>query len=534
MHGAPDNALPADPAALAAIVAALRGELAEERAARRAAEVGLQAKAIEAERLRVLIARLRHERYGRSSERHTAEIAQLELRLDELLTDIGDDGGRDGASAGDTAPGSAAKPSPERPNRARRPPPEHLPRTAVERLPASGCACASCGGALRRVGEGVTEVLEYRPGRFEVVRHVRPAFPCRACERMAQAPMPPGLPIERGRPGPGLLAHVLVAKYCDHLPLYRQSGIYARDGVDLPRGLMAGWVGKAADLVGPVYDAVGHHALAGPRLHADDTPVPMLSPGRGGTATGRMWAYLRGDRPFGGAGPPAVLHEFTPDRKGERPQARLRGFRGVLRADGYAGFNALYARGRVVEAACWSHARRKFHGVLLATGSPIAREAIERIGALYAIEADVNGRTPEQRPAARLARSAPLMEELRAWLEVSLRRVPGRSELAAATRYALSRWEALAHVLRDGRACLSNNAVERRMPPVALGRMNCLFAGSVESGRRAAMICTLVGTAEMNGREPEAYLRALLTRVASHPINRVAELLPWRLRSADA
>lgn len=304
--------------------------------------------------------------------------------------------------------------------------------------------------------------------------------------------------------------------------------------MDLPRGLMAGWVGKAADLVGPVYGAIGHHALAGPRLHADDTPVPMLSPGRGSTATVRMWAYLRDDRPFGGAGPPAVLYEFTPDRKGERPQARLRGFRGILQADGYAGFNALYAGGRVVEAACWSHARRKFHDVLLATDSPIAREAVERIGALYAIEAEVNGRAPEGRLAARLARSAPLMEELHAWLEVSLRRIPGRSELAAAIRYALSRWEALTHVLRDGRACLSNNAVERRMRPVALGRKNWLFAGSVEGGRRAATIYTLVGTAEMNGWEPEAYLRTLLTRIADHPINRVGDLVPWKLRPDGA
>lgn len=521
-----DSTLPEDPAAVAAMIAALRGELAEERAARQAAELGLQAKTLEAERLRVQIARLRHERFGRSSERLAGEVEQLELRLDELLADIAASGGADDAE--DAAVSTKGAEDKAR-RRGRRPLPENLPRRDVEHLPAEGCACRSCGGALRKVGEDVTEILEYRPGRFEVVRHVRPAFSCRACEAMTQAPMP-SLPIERGRPGPGLLAHVLVSKYCDHLPLYRQSEIYARDGLDLPRGLLAGWVGKAAALAEPMAAFIGRHALSGARVHADDTPMPMLAPGRGRTQTARAWAYLRDDRPFGGRDPPAVLYEFTPDRKGEHPQWRLREFRGILQADAYSGFNALYESGRVVEAACWTHARRYFHDELLANGSPLAREAIERMQPLFAIEAEVHGQVPEARLAARRARSAPIMADLHVWLEATLRRISGKSDLAKAIRYTLAQWTALTTVLRDGRACLHNNAAERRMRPLALGRKNYLFAGSLEGGKRAAIIYTLVGTAEMNGWDPQAYLRVLLERIADHPINRIGELAPWHLR----
>lgn len=389
-----DSALPQDPAALAAMIATLRGELAEERSARRIAELGLQAKTLEAERLRVQIARLRHERFGRSSERLAGEVEQLELRLDEVLADIA------AGSADDTEDETASAKAPEEKTRrrGRKPLSEGPPRRDVEHLPAEGCACRACGGALRKVGEDVTEILEYRPGRFEVVRHVRPAFSCRTCEAMTQAPMP-SLPIELGRPGPGLLAHVLVSKYCDHLPLYRQSEIYARDGLDLPRGLLAGWVGRSAALAEPMAAYIGRHALAGPRVHADDTPMPMLSPGRGRTQAARFWAYLRDARPFGGRDPPAVFYEFTPDRKGEHPQRRLRDFQGILQADAYPGFNALYESGRIIEAACWTHARRYFHDELLANGSPIAREAIERMQPLFAIETEIHGQAPEARLA---------------------------------------------------------------------------------------------------------------------------------------
>jgi len=478
----------------------------------------------------VQIARLRQERFGRSSERLAAEIAQLELRLDEVLADIA---AADDAEAGKAETASAEAPEEKERRRGRKPLPESLPRREVEHLAAQGCACEACGGALRKVGEDVTEILEYRPGRFEVVRHVRPAFSCRACETMTQAPMP-SLPIERGRPGPGLLAHVLVSKYCDHLPLYRQSEIYARDGLDLPRSLSAGWVGRSAALLTPMAEFIGRHALSGPRMHADDTPMPMLSPGRGQTQVARFWAYLRDDRPFGGPDPPAVLYEFTPDRKGEHPQRRLCDFRGILQADAYSGFSALYESGRVLEAACWTHARRYFHDELLTNGSPIAREAIERMQPLLAIEAKIAGQPPEARLAARQARSAPIMADLRAWLEATLPRISGKSDLAKAIRYTLAQWSALTLVLRDGRACLHNNAAERRMRPLALGRKNYLFAGSLEGGRRAAIIYTLIGTAELNGWDPEAYLRAVLERIADHPINCIGELAPWNLGPVTA
>jgi transposase len=389
--------------------------------------------------------------------------------------------------------------------------------------------CRACGGALRVVSEDVTDILEYRPGRFEVVRHVRPAFSCRTCAVMTQAPVP-ALPIERGRPGPGLLAHVLVSKYCDHIPLYRQSEIYARDGLDLPRGLLAGWVGRSAALAEPMAAYIGRHALAGPRVHADDPPMPMLWPGKGRTQAGRFWAHLRDDRPIGGTDPPAVFYEFTPDRKGEHPQRRLRDFGGILQADAHPGFNALYESGRVVEVACWTHARRYFHDELLANGSPLAREAIERMGPLFAIEAEIHGQPPEARLAARQARSAPIMAGLHAWLEATLRRISGKSDLAKAIRHTLAQWGALTTVLRDGRACLHNNAAGRRMRPLALGRKNHPFAGSLEGGRRAANIRTLVGTAELNGWDPRAYPRVLLDRIADHPINRIGEPAPWNLR----
>jgi transposase len=535
-----DSTLPDDPAALRAVIALLRREVAEreqrqtvqdvlltqERAARRAAELGLQAATLEAERLRAQIARLRHERFGRSSERLTGELEQLELRLDEVLAEIATVGGED-STTGETA---ASQPLvPKSPCRGRRALPESLPRRDVEHLPAEGCGCRACGGALRKVGEDVTEILGYHPGRFEVVRHIRPAFSCRRCEAMTQAPMP-SMPIERGRPGPGLLAHLLVSKYCDHLPLYRQSEIYARDGIDLPRGLLAGWVGKSARLAEPVAAFIGRHAMGGARVHADDTPMPMLSPGRGSTQTARFWAYLRDDRPFGGIDPPAVFYDFTPDRKGEHPQRRLRDFRSILQADAYSGFNPLYEGGRILEAACWTHARRKFHDELVTTKSPLAREAIERIGALFAIEAEIHGQSAAVRLAVRQARSAPLMDALREWLKVTLHRISGKSDLAKAIRYMLSLWQALTLVLRDGRACLSNNAAERRMRPLALGRKNYLFAGSLQGGQSAAIIYTLIGTAEMNGWDPQAYLRMLFDRLAGHPINRLGELMPWHLR----
>jgi hypothetical protein len=284
--------------------------------------------------------------------------------------------------------------------------------------------------------------------------------------------------------------------------------------------------------VQPLVDALGRYALGAHKLHADDTPVPVLEPGRGVTKTGRLWTYVRDDRPAGSDDAPAVWFQYSPDRKGERPLAHLQGFTGILQADGYAGFERIYVRGDVVEAACWAHVRRKFYDIHVANDSPIAAEALVRIGALYAIEADIRGRPPDQRKVARQARAGPLLDALHDWLQTTLATVSKKSELAVAMRYAITRWAALTRYRDDGRIEIDNNAAERSLRAVAIGRKNYLFAGSDAGGDRAAAFYSLIGTAKLNGLDPEAYLRAVLERIAEHPINRIDELLPWNLASA--
>ena len=529
---------PLDPATLPRQVIALRSLLLQREAehaaeqARQAVELeqqateliaarnGLQEQVLRNEQLKQRLARLLRERFGASSEKLRGAIEQLDLLLGDLEEQIAE-----------TAPAEAEPPAASTPAEtgrrkpARKPLPASLPRDVVEH--AAPCACPHCGGKLHALGEDVTEVLDYVPGAFRVTRHVRPKLSCRACESIAQAPAP-SLPIRRGLAGPGLLAQVLVAKYCDHLPLHRQAEIYARDGIDLDRSTLADWVGQSARLLRPLVDAVGAHVMAAERVHADDTTVPVLDPGRGTTRTGRLWCYVRDDRPFAGTAAPAVLYHYSPDRKGEHPRAHLASFRGILQADGYAGYAGLYQRG-VTEAACWAHARRKFFDVHAATGSPLAQEALHRIAALYAIEAEIRGQPADVRLAVRAVRSAARFTELKAWLDNTLGRIPGKSSLAGAIRYTLSRWEALTLGLRDGRACLDNNAAERTMRPITLGRKNWLFAGANAGGERAAAVYTLTETAKLNALDPRDYLRQALERIADHPVRRVHELLPWNL-----
>lgn len=500
-------------------------ELERQAAELQAARNGLQEQVLRNEQLKARLARLLRERFGASSEKLRGSIEQLELILEDLEAQIAAT-----APAEPEPPEQPAKPEKARKKPARKPLPDNLPREVVQH-PAP-CACPQCGGALRPLGEDVTEVLEYVPGSFHVVRHVRPKLSCNACECIAQAPAPE-LPIHRGLAGPGLLAHVLAAKYCDHLPLYRQAEIYARDGIDLDRSTLADWVGQTSALVHPLVGAVEAHVMMAERVHADDTTVPVLDPGRGKTKTGRLWCYVRDDRPFAGQAPPAVLYRYSPDRKGEHPRAHLDGFHGILQADGYAGYAGLYDRG-VTEAACWAHVRRKFFDVHAATQSPLAHEALQRIAALYAIEATIRGEPPEVRLRVRQAQSAPLFAALKDWMERTQARISGKIDLAAAIRYALSRWDALTLVLRDGRACLDNNAAERAMRPMTLGRKNWLFAGSDAGGERAAAIYTLTETAKLNMLDPEDYLRRVLERIAEHPVKRVHELLPWNLAGVRA
>ena len=360
------------------------------------------------------------------------------------------------------------------------------------------------------------------------MRYVRPKLSCATCERIVQAPAP-RRPIERGLAGPGLLAHVLTAKYCDHQPLYRQAEMYAREGVELERSTLADWVGGASRLLEPLVEALRRHVMSAHKLHADDTPVPVLAPGNGKTKSGRLWTYVRDDRPAGDNTPPAVWFAYSPDHRGDHPREHLRSFGGILQADAYAGFHHLYEGGRIQEAACWAHVRRHFYDLQVAHTSPLAGEALKRIAELYAIEADIRGRPPEERRQVRRTRARPLLDSLHDWLQATLSRVSRKSEIAGAIRYALGRWSALLRYCEDGNIEIDNNAAERALRAVALGRKNYLFAGSDSGGERAAAIYGLIGTAKLNGLDPDGYLREVLHHIADHPINRIQELLPWNL-----
>ena len=365
------------------------------------------------------------------------------------------------------------------------------------------------------------------PGRFKVIRTIRPKLSCRKCESMVQAPAP-SMPIERGRLGPGLRAHVLVSKYADHLPLYRQSQIHARERVDLERSTLADSVGRSTALLEPLSEAIGRHVMAGAAIHADDTPVNVLAPGTGRTKTGRMWVYVRDERDWLGDPYPAAVYHFTPDRKGRWPKDHLKDYSGWLHADGYAGFEELYRSNRIKEVACLAHIRRKFFDIHKAQGSGIAKEALERIALLYQIEANIRGHPPEHRASIRQRQSAPLIDDLVNWLHDQLTRISGKSALAGAIRYGLTRLKRLRPYLEDGRLSIDNNAAERGMRSIALGRKNYLFMGSEAGGKSAAIAYTLIETAKLNGVDPQAWLTDVLSCIADHKINRIDELLPWR------
>jgi transposase len=513
----PHNPLPnlqeLDQNAMVALILAQQEQIASQ-------QEQLLSRDAEIEHLKLLIAKLRRMQFGRSSEKLDRQIEQLELRLEELQT----------SQAENNAVHSATKQTtPDKPVNipARRRLPDHLPRKTRKYMPKQE-ACPDCGGALKPLGEDVSEILEYVQVRFQVIRQVRPKLACAGCDRIVQAAAP-SRPIERSIAGPGLLAHVLISKYGDHCPLYRQSEIYAREGVELDRSTLADWVGGTSRLLAPLVEALRCHVMAGSKIHGDDTPVPVLAPGRGKTKTGRLWTYVRDDRPAGDATPPAVWYCYTPDRKGEHPQAHLSDFTGTLQADAYAGYEKVYEDGRILEAACWAHVRRKFYDLLVGHKSPVAAEAVERIAELYAIEKEIKGRRPEERREIRNARSRPLLESLKQWFEETLGKLSRKSDTALAVRYALGRWEALMRYCNDGRIEIDNNAAERSLRTVVLGRKNYLFHGSDAGGERAAAIYSLISSAKLNGLDPEAYLRNVLERIADHPINRIEELLPWNL-----
>jgi len=512
------NVLPAE--ALRALILAQHQELLTK-------DEQLFSREREIEHLKLLLVKLHRMQFGRKSEKLQRQIEQLELRLEELEANRSEKESTPAESAPVIASPAAAHAKP-----ARRTLPDHLPRQTRTHAPKE-TVCPQCQGELRRLGEDVSEVLEYVPASFVVIRHVRTKLSCTKCDCIVQAEAP-SRPIERGLAGPGLLAHVLVSKYCDHQPLYRQSEIYARQGVELERSTMADWVGGCSRLLEPLVEALHRYVVAAGKLHADDTPVPVLAPGQGKTKTGRLWTYVRDDRPAGDTAAPAVWFSYSPDRKGEHPAQHLKKFRGTLQADAYAGFNQLYEDGRIQQACCWAHVRRHFYDLEQAHSSPVAREALARIGALYRVEEPIRGRPPDERRTVRQEQAKPLLDSLRQWFEATLSKLSRKSETTVAIRYALSRWDALTRYIEDGHIEIDNNAAERSLRGVALGRKNYLFAGSDAGGERAAAIYSLIGSAKLNGLDPEAYLRELLTRIADHPINRIEELLPWNINSTSA
>ncbi len=524
--------LPADLDTLRLFAERLQAELARKEIEIAANAAEIHAKTLHIEKLKMQLAVLRRARFGRSSEKLDRDIEQLELLIGELEEEEAESIARAQAAgpAGHSQPALR-----ERRHPVRKPLPPHLPREIVIHEPA--CVCPGCGGTVfSRIGQDDRELLEYVPSSFKVIQHIRPKLSCRSCETIVQAPMP-ALPIERGRPGPGLMAHVVVSKFCDHIPLHRQTAIHLRAGVELERATLADWVGQAVFLLTPLAEAIGRHVRAGEVLHADDTTVPVLAPGLGKTRTGRLWVAVRDERPWGSQVPPAAFYRYSADRKAIHAEALLRPCRGFLHADGYAGFLQFYrpttpaGDAPLIEVACWSHARRKFYDDHHKTASPIALEALQRIGTMFAIESQIQGKPPDRRAAIRLEHAQPLLDQLKAFLDAALMRISGKSNLAQAIRYTLSRWQALSRYVTDGRLEMSNNAAERAMRVPVLGRKNYLFCGSDAGGQRAACMYTIIETTKMTGVDPQAYLTDILGRIAEHPIRKIDELLPWRWKS---
>jgi len=520
---------PDDPAKLRAMIAALEAENAAMRAETTRLTAVLKAHEALVQALQIRIAKLQRQKFGASSEKIEREIEQLELALEALEVAA--------SAAREPEEEPKAEPAVAEPASMRRKPKvsEATPRERIVLDP--GDACPDCGGEVRLVGEDMSEILELISARLKVIETARPKKSCRRCEKITQTPAP-SRPIPRSMAGPGLLAHILVSKFDDHLPLYRQNEIFARMGAEIPASTLVDWCGQGVRVLSPLVARIRTDVMTADRLHADDTPVRVLDRARRleglgkGVKEGRIWTYLRDDRPWGGTAPPGIAYFFSPDRKSAHPHRHLAEFSGILQADAYTGFKALYepdATGavRIREAACWAHLRRDFHDVWTGTKSEIAREALDRIGALYDIEREITGCSAEERRRVRQTRTRPLAEDFKAWSEAQLGRVSGKSALAKAFRYALRRWPSFTLFLEDGRVAIDNNPAERAIKPVVIGRKNWLFAGADAGGETLAEAMTIIESAKLSGHDPEAYLADILARIGDHKINRLDELLPW-------
>ncbi len=535
------------PDAIAALQAALIAE--RERAARVEAELAVaKAKASDDQALiahqRLQIAKLTRELYGQRSERSGQLLDQMALAFEEFESSATEDEiAAERAVAKTTNVVAFTRKRP-----ARQPFPEHLPRERVVEPGPTACQC--CGSSrLRKLGEDITETLEVIPRQWKVIQHVREKFTCRDCEKISQAPAPFHV-IARGWAGPSLLAMILFEKFGQHQPLNRQAERYSREGVPLSLSTLADQVGACCAVLTPLLRRVEAHVFAAERLHGDDTTVPVLAKGK--TDIGRCWVYVRDDRPFGGPDPPAAMFYYSRDRRGEHPQTHLAGYAGILQADAFSGYNKLYEPDRqpgpILEAGCWSHARRPFfvmadlaenarrkaQGKTTAVISPLALDAVRRIDALFDIERTINGQSAERRRAVRQELSAPLVADLERWLREHRPKLSRGNDLAKAMDYLLKRWPAFTRFLDDGRICLSNNAAERALRGIALGRKSWLFAGSDRGGQRAAAMYSLIVTAKMNDVDPQAWLADVLARIAEHSAQRLDELLPWNWRPRSA
>jgi len=501
-------------------------------AAAKSKEARIKTMELLVETLRQRIAKLRRQKFGPSSEKIEREILQLELAIEDLNVTL--------SSESENPPDAAEAPLKKGaglssdPSKKRRGLAVHGDIEQRRLVLDPGDECPECGGPLRVIGEDVSQLLDLIAAKIELVETARPKKSCRCCEKITQAPLP-SKPIPRSLAGPSLLAFILISKYDDHIPLHRQCEIFERSGVEIPQSTITGWTGQAIRTLQPLAEAIKAYVLSAGRLHTDDTVVPVQDHKnrKGKTKEGRLWVYVRDDAAHGGKDPPAVAYYYSPNRKGVHPQTHLKDFNGILQADAYAGYNALYKPDpitgaiRVREAACWAHLRRDFYDVYKTLSSPVAREALERIGEFYDIEREILGKPPEVRLAVRQKESKPRVDAMKAWFEEQRKDLPPKGDLAKAFDYGLNRWSAFSLFLEDGTVAIDNNAAERKIRPLTLGRRNWLFAGSDAGGENAADIMTLVESAKIAGVNPQTYLADILARINDHKINRISELLPW-------